>query len=115
MDKRARKAELLRLIGWNLRRLRLGRAWTQEHLAHEADLDMAYVSRLERGLAENPTVDALFRITASLGAEVIDLVQPRRPGSGSLQNLKAGPKANPSSERQRQLKARASKGAKTGN
>jgi transcriptional regulator with XRE-family HTH domain len=59
------------LVAWNLRRLRVGRGLSQEHLAVDADIDRTYVSRLERGL-ENPTVGVLEQLSDALGSEIVE-------------------------------------------
>lgn len=66
------------LVAWNLRRLRVGKALSQEALAVDAAIDRTYVSRLERGL-ENPTVAVLERIADALDADISELfVVPAR-------------------------------------
>jgi transcriptional regulator with XRE-family HTH domain len=45
-------------VAWNLRRIRVRRGLSQERLAHEAEVDRAYVGGLERQ-EENPSVDLL--------------------------------------------------------
>ena len=61
---RARK-----LVGWNLRRLRVGAKVPQEALATDAEVDRAYVGRIERG-SVNVSVDLLDRLAAALGVHV---------------------------------------------
>ena len=53
------------LVAWNLRRLRVKRGLSQERLAYDAEVDRSYVGGLERR-AENPTVDVLDRLAATL-------------------------------------------------
>jgi transcriptional regulator with XRE-family HTH domain len=45
---------------------------SSEALAAKADVDRAYVSRIERAVA-NPTIDILQRIARVLGIEIADL------------------------------------------
>lgn len=42
--------DLRQLFGSNLRRIRRERGLTQEQLAHDAGIDRAYMSRVERGV-----------------------------------------------------------------
>ena len=56
-----------KLVAWNLRRLRVARALSQEALAVDAGIDRSFVGRIERGI-ENPTVETLDRLAAALGA-----------------------------------------------
>jgi transcriptional regulator with XRE-family HTH domain len=50
----------------NMRLLRRERGWSQEALAHEADLHRTYVSDIERG-ARNPSLTAIDKIARALG------------------------------------------------
>lgn len=54
-----------RVIGENVRRLRIERKLTQEQLAHDAEIDLTYVGGIERG-RRNPTVDVLGRLAHAL-------------------------------------------------
>ncbi len=60
------------IVGWNLRRLRVGRGLTMETLAGEADVDPSYVARIERATV-NSSIDVLERLTAVLGARLGEL------------------------------------------
>jgi transcriptional regulator with XRE-family HTH domain len=60
------------LVAWNTRRIRVSRAISSEALAANAGVDRAYVSRIERGVA-NATVDVLERIARVLGVEMAEL------------------------------------------
>jgi transcriptional regulator with XRE-family HTH domain len=54
-----------KIVGANLRRLRLERELTQEQLAHDAELDLTYVGGIERAV-KNPSVVVLGRLAESL-------------------------------------------------
>ena len=58
-----------RLIGWNLRALRVTRGLSQERLALDAGIDRSYVGRVERG-SENVTVSALEALATVLDVPV---------------------------------------------
>jgi transcriptional regulator with XRE-family HTH domain len=60
--------DVRRLVGKNLRRLRLEKGWSQEELAFRAKLDRTYVSGVERGV-RNPTVLVLSQLGDALGIE----------------------------------------------
>lgn len=62
-----------KIVGTNVRRLRLERKLTQEQLAHEAGLDLTYIGGIERG-RRNPSVRALGKIAASLGVHPRELL-----------------------------------------
>lgn len=61
-----------RIVGANIKRLRRDRGMSQEALAHDADLAMRHLGRIERGEG-NPTVAILGRIAAVLGVHPRDL------------------------------------------
>ena len=61
------------IVGWNLRRLRVAAALSQERLAFDAGMDRSYVGGLERG-EENPTIDLLERLAEVLRCKLVDLV-----------------------------------------
>jgi transcriptional regulator with XRE-family HTH domain len=60
------------LFAWNTRRVRVSRGISSEALSADAGVDRAYVSRIERAVA-NPTVDVLERIARVLGVEIGEL------------------------------------------
>ena len=64
------------LLAWNMRRVRVLRGISQERLAADAAVDRAYLGGVERQ-TENPTVDLLDRIAATLAVPLGELfVQP---------------------------------------
>jgi transcriptional regulator with XRE-family HTH domain len=60
------------LVAWNTRRVRVLRGISSEALAWNAGVDRAYVSRIERGVA-NASIDVLERIPGALGVEMTEL------------------------------------------
>jgi transcriptional regulator with XRE-family HTH domain len=60
------------LVAWNVRRIRVLRGISSEALAASADVDRAYVSRIERGVA-NSSIDLLERIAKVLEVEIAEL------------------------------------------
>jgi transcriptional regulator with XRE-family HTH domain len=85
-------------VAWNLRRLRVLRALSQEALATDAEVDRSYVGRLERAV-ENPTVDLLDRLASALGSDVAELFRPPRPGDSAPKPLPGGRKPRASRSR----------------
>ena len=64
------------LVAWNLRRIRVKRAISQERLAFDTGVDRSYMSGLERQV-ENPTIDLLERLAKTLDVPFSELfVQP---------------------------------------
>lgn len=60
--------DAVKLLGVNVRKLRLAADLTQEQLAAEAGMERSYVSDLERG-TRNPSVAALGRLAEALQVE----------------------------------------------
>jgi transcriptional regulator with XRE-family HTH domain len=79
------------LLAWNLRRLRAERGIAQERLAHDAGVDRAYLSKLERAQA-NPSLDVLERLIEPLESELTDLFRTPEPGAKCPQSLRSGPR-----------------------
>ncbi|MDO8297736.1 MAG: helix-turn-helix transcriptional regulator [Caulobacter sp.] len=65
--------DMRRLVGENVKRLRLARGLTQEQFAERSGFSQQYISDLERG-RRNPTVVSLFELAQALGAEPRDLI-----------------------------------------
>jgi transcriptional regulator with XRE-family HTH domain len=79
------------LVAWNLRRIRVKRGISQERLAYDAEVDRSYVGGLERQ-AENPTIDLLDRLAATLAVPLAELfVQPAK-GATAPKTLPKGRK-----------------------
>jgi transcriptional regulator with XRE-family HTH domain len=60
--------DVRRLVGLNVRRLRLELGLSQEELAFRAELDRTYVSGVERGV-RNPTVLVIAQLAEALNVE----------------------------------------------
>ena len=67
-----RMVQVCRVLGNNVKALRLSSGLSQEALALETDLDRTYISQIERGVS-NPSVLVLLKISVILGVEVSDL------------------------------------------
>lgn len=63
-----------KIVGRNVRRLRVERKLTQEQLAHDAEIDLTYLGGIERG-RRNPSVSVLGRLAASLNTHPADLLR----------------------------------------
>jgi transcriptional regulator with XRE-family HTH domain len=72
------------LVGRNVRRIRVAKGIAQERLAIDAGVDRSYLGGVERG-EENPTIDILDRIAATLAVPLAELLDPDVPEvSGGL-------------------------------
>ena len=61
-----------KLVGLNLRRLRVEREISQERLAFDSGVDRSYLGGMERG-EENPTVDILDKLSGTLAVPIGEL------------------------------------------
>jgi transcriptional regulator with XRE-family HTH domain len=82
--------EVRKLIGWNIRRLRVAAGLSLEDLADMAALSPNYLGELERGKV-NVGVDAVARLAEALDARLIELIEEQPPGPPP-QALRAGRK-----------------------
>ncbi|WP_127144469.1 helix-turn-helix domain-containing protein [Pelagibacterium montanilacus] len=78
-------------IGWNLKRLRVGKGLSQERLALETGIDRSYVGRVERG-TENVTVITLEAFASVLNVHVSALFDPVDPEASPPKPLPSGRK-----------------------
>jgi transcriptional regulator with XRE-family HTH domain len=67
--------DMRRLVGRNLRRLRLASKLTQEQLSARSGFSQQYLSDLERGL-RNPTVVTLYELALALGVSHVHAGEP---------------------------------------
>jgi transcriptional regulator with XRE-family HTH domain len=67
--------DMRKLVGNNVRALRLAKGWTQEQFAERSGFSQQYISGLESG-RRNPTVVSLFELGQALGVSPADLLQP---------------------------------------
>lgn len=81
--------DIRKLVGRNLRRLRLARGISQEELAFQAGIDRTYMSGLERGV-RNPTVLVLDRLAQALNVTIGDIVAAALERGTPPRNLPRG-------------------------
>ena len=61
-------------LGTKLRTLRKERGWSLSHVAKDAEISVAYLSKLELGQS-NPTIDILTKLAATFGMSIDELTQ----------------------------------------
>jgi transcriptional regulator with XRE-family HTH domain len=66
--------DMRKLVGRNVRRLRLAKGLSQEQLADDSGFSQQYISMLESG-QRNPTMVSVYMIAQALGAEPADLLK----------------------------------------
>lgn len=73
--------ELLTYLGGRIRTVRKAKRMTQENLAESADLNLSYLSEIERGLA-NVSLCVVSAVANALGMSVAELLEePSRGGA----------------------------------
>jgi transcriptional regulator with XRE-family HTH domain len=65
--------DMKRLVGLNVRRIRIQRGLTQEQFAERSGFSQQYISDLERG-RRNPTIISLLELAQALGARPVELL-----------------------------------------
>ncbi|WFU62523.1 helix-turn-helix domain-containing protein [Bradyrhizobium brasilense] len=84
------------LVAWNVRRIRVDRGIPQEQLAYDAGIDRSYMGRIEQQ-KENPTIDLLDRVAATLGIHLSELFAEPPKGARPPKPMSRGRKpARPS-------------------
>jgi transcriptional regulator with XRE-family HTH domain len=77
------------LVARNIRKLRVAGKVSQESLAVDANIDRAYIGRLERGEV-NATVAILERLAHALKCEIGEFFRPPSKGDGPVKPLRGG-------------------------
>ena len=72
MPRRQHKETAATALGRKVRTLRSAKAWSQERLAEQADLDRSYIAGIEVG-ARNPSLKALERLAAAFSVTLAEL------------------------------------------
>ncbi len=67
--------DMRRLVGRNVKRIRLEKGLTQEQYAERSGFTQQYISGLEQG-RRNPTVVTVFELAQALGVGHVELVAP---------------------------------------
>jgi transcriptional regulator with XRE-family HTH domain len=67
--------DMRRLVGGNVRRIRVRKGLTQERFAEISGFSQQYISGLEQG-QRNPTIVTLYELATALGVSHMDLVRP---------------------------------------
>jgi transcriptional regulator with XRE-family HTH domain len=69
--------DMRKLVGRNVRRIRLRKGLTQEKCAEISGFSQQYISGLEQG-NRNPTVVTVYEIATALGVSYLELMRPPR-------------------------------------
>jgi transcriptional regulator with XRE-family HTH domain len=70
--------DVRRMVGRNVKRLRIAAGLSQAKLAERMGVDRAYVSGLELG-QRNPTIVTLWNIAKALGAKLRPFFEEEKP------------------------------------
>ncbi|MEH7214251.1 helix-turn-helix transcriptional regulator [Priestia megaterium] len=63
------------MIGEKIKNLRLKKGYSITRLAEEANISKSYLSHLEKGLNNNPSLQMLDKIASSLHTTIDDLIE----------------------------------------
>jgi transcriptional regulator with XRE-family HTH domain len=69
--------DMRRLVGQNVKRIRLKKGLTQEQFADVSGFSQQYLSGLESG-HRNPTVVTVYELAVALGVSHLDLLRPTK-------------------------------------
>jgi transcriptional regulator with XRE-family HTH domain len=69
--------DMRKLVGANLKRIRLKKGLTQEQFADISGFSQQYLSGLESG-HRNPTVVTVYELAVALGVSHLDLLRPTK-------------------------------------
>jgi transcriptional regulator with XRE-family HTH domain len=69
-----------KIVGWNVRRIRVERGLTIEDLAGEAGIDASFIGRLERATV-NSSIDTLGKVAGVLKVRIVELFVEPVPGA----------------------------------
>lgn len=67
--------DMRRLVGRNVKRLRLEKRLSQEQFAERSGFTQQYLSGLENG-RRNPTIVSIYELAQALGVDYVALVAP---------------------------------------
>ena len=71
------RMDMRKLVGQNVRRIRLKKGLTQERFAEISGYNQQYLSDLERG-KRNPTIITIYELANALGVGHLELVRPAK-------------------------------------
>jgi transcriptional regulator with XRE-family HTH domain len=69
--------DMRRLVGQNLKRIRLKKGLMQEQFADVSGFSQQYISGLEGG-HRNPTIVTVYELAVALGVSYLDLLRPTK-------------------------------------
>ena len=69
--------DMRRLVGQNLKRIRLKKGLTQEQFADVSGFSQQYISGLEGG-HRNPKIVTVYELAVALGVSYLDLLRPTK-------------------------------------
>lgn len=66
--------DIKKKFGDKVKCLRIEKGWSQEKLAHTADLDRTYIPSIEKGL-RNVSITVIEKIAKALNVEIFELLK----------------------------------------
>ena len=77
--------EIGKIIGERIRQLRNRLGWSQEELAHRANINRTYIGELERG-EKNTTISSLSKVASALEITLEELFRYVQPSTEGKEN-----------------------------
>ena len=68
------------MIGERIREIRLARGLSITSLSQQAGVAKSYISRIERGLQRNPSMDFIAKVAVVLETDLLDLIATEESG-----------------------------------
>ncbi|KML40332.1 helix-turn-helix domain-containing protein [Cytobacillus firmus] len=75
------------MIGGRIKTLRIKKGYSINELSEKAEVSKSYLSYIERGIQENPSLQVLSRIARTLDANLEDLLEENKEEITDLSKL----------------------------
>lgn len=78
--------DLMKIVGERLRNIRKEKGYSQDELAHLAELHFTYLGKIERA-EKNVTIESLEKVTSALGISLEELFRYIEPSTEETDNF----------------------------
>lgn len=82
-------SDILKILGERIRTLRKNKNWSQEELAHRANITRSFLGEIERS-RKNPTITSLRKIAHAFDISLEELfrcIEPHKPHQNNTKDL----------------------------
>ncbi|WP_034639297.1 helix-turn-helix domain-containing protein [Desulfofalx alkaliphila] len=66
-------------LGEKIQKLRESKNWSQQHLEEVSKVTQSSISRIEKGILNNPGIETLRKIATALGVTISELLEEEPP------------------------------------